>query len=781
MTDVPSNLIPTRITQLPEYPGSSQAGYLPYVLDGTTYKVQFSNVASAGEVPPSRTITAGTGLTGGGDLSANRVFAIANGGVGASQLDTTGVVAGAYGDGSNIPRVTVDANGRVTSVTTSPVVALGYVPDSRTVTAGTGLIGGGSLAGDITISLNLASATPEALGSATAGVSTAAAREDHVHPAVDLSDTNETQGALPLGRGGTGDALSPVAGAVVYSTGTKLALTNPGIAGQVLISNGTDEPQWQTLTGVGTVTSVDASGGTTGLTFTGGPVTTVGTLTLGGTLAVASGGTGATDAATARANLGAAASGANSDITSLSGITGGISTPTFITFDTTGGVAPTLGQLRWDNNDGTLDLGLNGSATLKVGQQTYYYAKNTSGSSIPIGTPVMFTGTVGASGKLEFGLAVADNSVPPEYMMGVTAHTIANNDFGYVTSFGIVRGFDTSGTPYSETWADGDLLYFDPAAPGTWTNVRPDAPNIHVPVAVVLNAASGGSGSIFVRMAASPRLSELQDVEINGGGPAAGQVLIYDATQERWENNTLTAGSNVTITNGDGTITIAASSSGGSVTSVDASGGTTGLTFTGGPITSSGTLTLGGTLGVANGGTALTATPTNGQLPIGNGTGYTLAALTAGTGVSVTNGAGSITIDNTAPDQTVVLTGAGTTSISGTYPNFTITSNDQYVGTVTSVGGTGTVNGITLTGTVTSSGSLTLGGALTGVDLTTQVTGTLPIANGGTNGTATPTAGAVAYGSGTAYAFTTAGTAGQVLLSNGSSAPSFGGIDGGTF
>ncbi len=291
---VPTNLIPTKITGLPEYTGSSQAGYFPYVLDGSTYKVQFSNVASSGEVPPSRTLTAGTGLVGGGDLSANRVFAIANGGVGASQLDTTGVVAGVYGNGSNVPTVTVDANGRVTSVTTSPVVATGYVPEGRLIIAGTGLLGGGSLANNITLSVNLATATPQALGTATAGVSTAAAREDHVHPAVDLSDTNETQGSLPLGRGGTGDALSPVAGAVVYSTGTKFALTNPGIPGQVLTSTGTDEPLWTTLTGTGTVTSVNASGGTTGMTFTGGPVTTIGTLTLGGTLSPDNGGTGLT-------------------------------------------------------------------------------------------------------------------------------------------------------------------------------------------------------------------------------------------------------------------------------------------------------------------------------------------------------------------------------------------------------------------------------------------------------------------------------------------------------
>lgn len=59
------------------------------------------------------------------------------------------------------------------------------------------------------------------------------------------------------------------------------------------------------LSGTGTVTSVDASGGTTGLTFSGGPVTTSGTLTMAGTLAVANGGTGSTIAAGARTNLGA--------------------------------------------------------------------------------------------------------------------------------------------------------------------------------------------------------------------------------------------------------------------------------------------------------------------------------------------------------------------------------------------------------------------------------------------------------------------------------------------
>jgi hypothetical protein len=147
-----------------------------------------------------------------------------------------------------------------------------------------------------------------------------------------------------------------------------------------------------------------------------------------------------------------------------------------------------------------------------------------------------------------------------------------------------------------------------------------------------------------------------------------------------------------------------------------------------------------GTVAVANGGTGQTSY-TDGQLLIGNSTGNTLAksTLTAGSGISITNGSGTITI---------AATGGGGS------------------GTVTSVGGTGTVNGITLTGTVTTSGNLTLGGALTGVDLTTQVTGTLPVGNGGT-GITTGTSGGVPYFSGSTTIASSAVLAANALVIGG--------------
>jgi hypothetical protein len=77
---------------------------------------------------------------------------------------------------------------------------------------------------------------------------------------------------------------------------------------------------------------------------------------------------------------------------------------------------------------------------------------------------------------------------------------------------------------------------------------------------------------------------------------------------------------------------------------------------------------------VANGGTGLTSTPTNGQIDIGNGTGFTRATLTAGTGISITNGAGSVTIASSVTPVTSVTGTSPVASSGGTTPAISLSS-----------------------------------------------------------------------------------------------------------
>ena len=149
----------------------------------------------------------------------------------------------------------------------------------------------------------------------------------------------------------------------------------------------------------------------------------------------------------------------------------------------------------------------------------------------------------------------------------------------------------------------------------------------------------------------------------------------------------------------------------------------------------------GGALGTPSSGTLTNVTGlplttgVTGLLPVANGgTGTAAPALVAGTNVTITG---------TWPNQTINSTGGGGS------------------GTVTSVAVSGGTTGLTTSGgPITTSGTITLAG-------------TLAIANGGTNGSASPTAGAISYGTGTAFAFTAAGTSGYVLQSNGASAPTW--------
>ena len=103
--------------------------------------------------------------------------------------------------------------------------------------------------------------------------------------------------------------------------------------------------------------------------------------------------------------------------------------------------------------------------------------------------------------------------------------------------------------------------------------------------------------------------------------------------------------------------------------------------------------------------------------------------------------------------------------------------NSGYFGFVDSVVGiaSSALKLYVASGDITTSGTITGNGSgLTSLNATNISSGTLAIARGGTNSTATPTNGGITYGTGTAYAFTSAGTSGQCLQSNGAAAPTWG-------
>jgi hypothetical protein len=245
MTDVPSNLIPTRITQLPVAPVADENSLMMIVYQGNNYQIRVGDLLSVAGVPTSRQVIAGTGMTGGGQLTSNVTLSIAPGGVGSVELASSGVTPGSYGTATDIPVFTVDATGRVMAATTVPATFSGYVPDSRQVNTGAGLSGGGALTSNLTITANLSSATPLAgFQTGSAGVSTDISRADHKHPAVNLGVDDEVDGILGLGNGGTARSIVAAAGAVIWSGADGLYVGPVGIAGQVLISGGTGAPTW---------------------------------------------------------------------------------------------------------------------------------------------------------------------------------------------------------------------------------------------------------------------------------------------------------------------------------------------------------------------------------------------------------------------------------------------------------------------------------------------------------------------------------------------------------
>ncbi|MEK9160540.1 MAG: hypothetical protein AAB440_00690, partial [Patescibacteria group bacterium] len=182
------------------------------------------------------------------------------------------------------------------------------------------------------------------------------------------------------------------------------------------------------------------------------------------------------------------------------------------------------------------------------------------------------------------------------------------------------------------------------------------------------------------------------------------------------------------------------SGGGGSVSSVDVSAGTTGFTFAGGPITSSGTITLSGTLDIDNGGTGITTAPAYGELLMGNGVGgYSLVATSSlgivsggtpgGADTQVQfNNAGAFGADASftfnATDDRLTLTNASTTNFSSTYAS----STNGFFGTLT----VGSLNGPLQANAGIVSATTSIGAIYGGTGQTSYTTGDILYASNAT-------------------------------------------------
>jgi hypothetical protein len=448
----------------------------------------------------------------------------------------------------------------------------------------------------------------------------------------------------------------------------------------------------------GGVTSVNVSGGTTGLTTSGGPITTSGTITLGGVLAVASGGTGATTAPDALTSLGAYPASNPANYTSNGG------TVTSVSVTTANGVSGTVTN---PTTTPAISLALGAITPSSVAASGAVTGSNLSGSNTGDQT-ITLTGDVTGTGTGSFAATIANNAVTYAKMQAASAvarligsnasgtalgeitlgtnlsmagstlnAAVASGSVTSVNADGGTTGFSFSGGPITSSGTLSMTGKLAVGSGGTNATTASDArTNLGLAIGTDIPSPTGtgatGTWNIDVLGSAGTITSTLPVNKGGTGATTAGGALTnlgaypdtnpagYTANAGTVTNVSASGGANISVANGSTTPVIsqnAASStqngymtstyaakldsmtSGASVSSVSVSGGSTGLTTSGSPITASGTITLDGVLSVANGGTSSTSASsaisflagatTNGQYLRGNGTVVQMSAIQA--------------------------------------------------------------------------------------------------------------------------------------------------------
>lgn len=403
--------------------------------------------------------------------------------------------------------------------------------------------------------------------------------------------------------------------------------------------------------------------------------------TVSGTIPVSQGGTGATNAADARTNLGLGTiSTQNSNSVSITGGTITGITDLAVADGGTGlSTVPTNGQLLIGNGTGysvaTITAGTgvtvtNGSGTITLSTTADQTASKivatvTNAESVAITKGQVVYAFSATGNRMSVKLANNTSDATSAKTIGVVSDSsISAGGTGVITIFGVLDGLNLG------TFTDGDTVYLD-STNGNFTATKPYAPN-HLVYVGIIERANNGNGQLFVRTQNGYELDEIHDVQITGT-PAAGSLIIRDATTSLWKNATLTAGTNIAVTNADASVTV------GITGTIASSNGGTGNGFTkfSGPATSEKTFTLpnssetllysGGPLGTPSSATLSNAS----GLPVSTGiSGF-------GTGVAT-----ALAVNTGTAGAFVVDGGALGTPTSGTVTNLTGTASININGTV---------------------------------------------------------------------------------------------------
>ena len=184
-------------------------------------------------------------------------------------------------------------------------------------------------------------------------------------------------------------------------------------------------------------------------------------------------------------------------------------------------------RMEWNPDDDTLNLHHSDGVTQQMGQELYGRITNNTGATIPNGSTLGINPATNS-----YVLFIADGTLTPITIIGVTTQDIPDGTQGRVTVWGQVRDIDTTGTPFGETWVAGDVLYVSPTVAGGFTKSKPTAPNLSMPIAQVL-FVHATLGRIAVRPTIEQQLFYGQFIKTSDQVPTAintANAITWDAT-----------------------------------------------------------------------------------------------------------------------------------------------------------------------------------------------------------------------------------------------------------